>query len=435
MKESVIIVGAGPVGLTSGLLLAKAGIQVTIIEAESGIVPSPRAVGYAWPLLDGLEYHGLFDDMLAAGFLMDYRATRVFRTGEVIMQDLAVLQGIANHPYTLTLGQDRLAEILLAHIQRQPSARILWNTRFVALKQDGDGVTVDVESEGPSTLRTDWLVAADGGRSAVRKAVGLSFDGVTWPRRFVATNVRYPFERFNYPSGYLIDPVFGAVISQVQANGLWRVTFSESDDLPLDEIEGRIDAYLRQVLPGGGDYELQLHSAYSMHQRSAPTYRAGRVLLSGDAAHSTNPTSGFGLVGGMFDSFALSEALIAHLKGDVGEEILDHYAHTRRTTFLTVSSPISTESMRMVFYNDQPERLEVDLIALRARAEDKAASLQAAMVPAALETPSLVDGRRLAEKLAARGRTPGPVPEAYAGKFIRPAGPIKVGPRAKSLYS
>jgi 3-(3-hydroxy-phenyl)propionate hydroxylase/6-hydroxy-3-succinoylpyridine 3-monooxygenase len=172
-----------------------------------------------------------------------------------------------------------------------------------------------------------------------------------------------------------------------------------------------------------------------MHQRSAETYRVGRVLLCGDAAHVTNPTSGFGLIGGMYDAFALSEALAAHVCGKAGQEILDRYAHARRITYLTVTSPISAESLRMAFYNDQPARLENDLITLRALCEDRAAMRKAAMIPAALETPSLVDGRTFVQKLSDLGRHTTPVPTRYIDKFIRPNGPIRVGPGAEFLVS
>jgi 3-(3-hydroxy-phenyl)propionate hydroxylase/6-hydroxy-3-succinoylpyridine 3-monooxygenase len=133
VSNGVLIIGAGPVGLITALLLAKAGAQVTIVEAEAGIVDSPRAMTYAWSVLDGLDFHGLLDDMMAAGFLNHDRAFRVFQTGETILHRYDVLQGVVFHPYTLTLGQNRLAEIVLSHLRRYPNATIRWNTRFVGL--------------------------------------------------------------------------------------------------------------------------------------------------------------------------------------------------------------------------------------------------------------------------------------------------------------
>lgn len=435
MSGDVLIIGAGPVGLINALLLAKAGVSVTVIDGEDGIVDSPRAMTYAWSVLDGLEYHGLLDDMMEAGFLSDYRSVRVFQTGEVIYQDYSALNGFALHPYSLTLGQNRLAEVVLKQLNHHPNARVRWNTRFVDLAQSDDAVTVTVETgEGREEIRAPWVIGADGGRSNVRKAIGLDFAGVTWPRRFVATNVYYPFEQYNYPSGYLMDPQWGAVITQITPEGMWRVTYSEDETLPLESVRERIDAYYRHVLPGGGEgYDLQLYSAYSMHQRTAATYRVGRVLLCGDAAHITNPTSGFGLVGGMYDSFCLAEALAAVVKDGADDEILDRYARARRTVYLTVTSPVSADSMRLIFYCDQPQRLEHDLITMRARGEDKAAMRQSMMAPAGLETPSLVDGKTFRQRLAERGRVPEPDGPDLEGKMIRPGGPIRVGAGAQSL--
>ncbi|MDB5697324.1 MAG: 2-polyprenyl-6-methoxyphenol hydroxylase-like oxidoreductase [Alphaproteobacteria bacterium] len=408
MSNEVLIVGAGPVGLITALLLAKVGVQVTIVEAEAGIVDSPRAMTYAWSVLDGLEVHGLLDDMIAAGFLNHDRAFRVFRTGETILHRYDVLQGLVFHPYTLTLGQNRLAEVVLSHLSRYPNATIRWNTRLVGLEQDARQVTARVEGpDGPERIEAAWLVGCDGGRSGVRKEVGLGFEGITWPRRFVATNIYHEgFAEHQTPSGYLIDPKWGAVNAQITEEGLWRVTYSEDETLPLDGVRDRIDAFMKKTLPGKQDYELMLYSAYSMHQRTAPTYRVGRVLLSGDASHVTNPTSGFGLVGGMYDAFCLGEALTAVVREGHDDEILDRYSTERRNIFLGVTSPMSSDSMRLIFYCDNPVRLEHDLITLRHRATDTRALRQAQLAPAALETPSLVTGKTFAERLREQGRTP-----------------------------
>jgi len=206
-------------------------------------------------------------------------------------------------------------------------------------------------------------------------------DFSTRPRRFIATNLYYPYARYNYPSGYLVDPEFGAVISQAQRAGMWRVTFSEHGEIALDGIEERIASYMRHVLPGHQDYDLRLYSAYRMHQSSAERYRIGWVLLCGDGAHVANPTSGFGLGGGMYDSFALSQALAFRIHGERGDEILDRYAHARRLVYLTVTSPISAKSLRLIFCHDQPARLENDLITLRARCEDEDVMRKAAIIP------------------------------------------------------
>lgn len=130
------------------------------------------------------------------------------------------------------------------------------------------------------------------------------------------------------------------------------------------------------------------------------TYRVGRVLLAGDAAHITNPTSGFGLMGGIYDSFVLSEALAAVVHGDAADEILDRYSELRRKVYLDVTSPVSTESFRLVFNSGDEDRLNKDLELLRTRKNDPAAMRNFLSVSAALETPSLVTSRTLAQKAA-----------------------------------
>jgi 3-(3-hydroxy-phenyl)propionate hydroxylase len=137
-----------------------------------------------------------------------------------------------------------------------------------------------------------------------------------------------------------------------------------------------------------------------MHQRTAATYRRGRVLLAGDAAHITNPTSGFGLMGGLYDSFALSEALAAVVRGQAGVEILDRYSEQRIRIYHEIISPISSESLRLVFNSGDRDRLDRDLAVLRARKSDPEAMRKFLSAPAALETPSLLTGRTLAQRAA-----------------------------------
>lgn len=397
----VLIVGAGPVGLMTALGLAREGVSVTLLEAEDDIVYSPRAISYAWSILPALQLFGVLDDMVAAGHIVDDRCWRIFRTGETIVYNHDAVRDITDRPYSLTLGQDLLAGVVLQHLMRYPNVNIHWGTKFTGLAQTPGKVVVFAEKAGAAVeFAANWVVAADGGRSAVRKAVGLTMDGFTWPQRFVVTNIYYDFEKYGWNSGYLVDPVYGAVVYKINLEGLWRFTFAEQATEPLETVMDRILQFIRSVLPGDQKYELALHTAYNMHQRTAATYRVGRVVLAGDAAHLTNPTSGFGLMGGLYDAFALSEALAAVVHGKARDEILDRYSELRRKTYHEVISPISSESLRLVFNSGNEDRLEKDLALLRGRKADPDAMRKFLSAPAALETPSLVSGRTLAQRLA-----------------------------------
>lgn len=388
----VVIVGAGPVGMMNALGLARAGVPVIVLERHPHIIPEPRAMTYHWSTLDHLERWGLLEDMLAEGFRLREFCYRIFATDEVIRLPLSALDGHVRHPYSLVLGQDQLEQVVLNHLAEYPHAEIHWNTTVQEVRPDEAGVTVIAERDGVEIeYRGDWLIAGDGGRSVVRSQLGIPFEGVTWPERFVATNVRCDLEAYGWDvCNYLVDPKYGAVIAKVTRSGIWRVTFSEPADLPDEGLEERIRAYYAAVLPPEMDYELLLHAAYNMHQRWADSFRYGRVLLAGDAAHITNPTNGFGLVSGILDSIVLAEALGAVVNGEAGEEVLDRYAEDRRRVFAEVASPSSVETKRLVFHSTDPERFEADLEVLRRKAADPELARMHFQLGAGLVTESVV---------------------------------------------
>lgn len=391
-RSSVMIVGAGPVGMINALGLARTGVDVVVLEVNPGIVPEPRAMTYHWTVHEGMERLGLLDDMVEEGFKLREMCYRVFATGEVIRHDISAMEGHTKHPYAVVLGQDQLEGIVLRHLAEYPNVTIHWNTSMTALEQDNAGVTVHAERDGEAVeYHADWLIGADGGRSNVRRQIGVDFPGITWPQRFVATNIVCDLEKHGWDvCSYLVDPQHGAVIAKVTKSGIWRVTFSEETSLTLDGIEDRIHAYYAKVLPPGLEYELSLYSAYNMHQRIAERMRVGRVLLAGDAAHVTNPTNGFGLVSGMLDAQVLSEALAAVVQGQASDAVLDRYAEDRKRVFEETASPSSVETKRLVFHSDDPARLERDLENLRRVATDPELARQRFMVGHRLQTGSVL---------------------------------------------
>jgi 3-(3-hydroxy-phenyl)propionate hydroxylase len=370
---SVVVAGAGPVGLVTALGLARAGVEVTVLEAEPAIVESPRACVFHWSVLESFERLGILADVEARGLLKQDYAFRVFETGETIPYSIAAIADETPHAHNVHLGQHELAAIALEHLKELPGTRVSFGARVTGVSQDARGVTVGaVTADGPAELRCDWLIGADGGRSAVRKELGLSFDGMTWPERFVATNVRYDFERHGYAlATFQIDPVHGAVIVKIDDTGLWRCTYSEDASLPEASVLERLPGRFEVLLPGDDEYELDQYGPYSMHQRAAERFRVGRVLLCGDAAHVTNPVGGLGLTSGLFDSFALSEALAAVVAGGARDALLDEWADERRRIFLELASPVASETKRIIYSERDPERRREDLEAIREWTTDR----------------------------------------------------------------
>lgn len=390
--SNVIVVGAGPVGLAVAYGLARSGVEVTVLEKAAGPGSSPRAMAYLYPVLDGFARWDLLDELRAEGVLCHGMNIIDHESGEHFPQYLDAIEGLVPYPFVLQLGQDQISRILRDRLAGHDNVVVHYGAEVSAIAPDGDDVRVTVSGAGGAEiLRAHWVIGADGASSAVRRELGLEFEGFTWTDRFIATNLRYDFAAHGLPAAnWRIDLVYGAVIAQINNDGLWRFTFREAADLPLDDLEERIHRHLATALPGGGEYDLVQYAPYRMHQRAAETFRVGRVLLAGDAAHVTNPIGGLGLTGGFLDAFVLSEALAAVIAGSADETVLDAYAQLRRRVFLDIVSPQATAYKQMVF--DPPVGREKALLLdqLRTLATDTDLRRADLLRARAIVTPSLL---------------------------------------------
>jgi 3-(3-hydroxy-phenyl)propionate hydroxylase/6-hydroxy-3-succinoylpyridine 3-monooxygenase len=389
--HDAIVVGGGPTGFINALGLAQAGAKVLLIEAEDAVSDSPRAAVYHWSTLDGLERLGIREEAERIGFAKRDYLWLVRKTGERIEYDLSVLDGRTAFPYNIHLGQDRLARIARDRLSRMSNAEIRFGTRLIGISQHEERVRIEVEGPGGAEfLEARYLVGADGAGSMVRKGLGLTFDGFTWPERFVATNVHHDFDEACYGlTTMVIDEQWGAVIVKIARDGLWRCTYMEDAALPEEMYLDRVPAAYEHLLPGAGGYALDRAAPYKMHQRCAETFRKGRVVLVGDAAHVTNPTGGLGLTGGLFDAFALWPTLAAVLLEGADPALLDRWADDRRKVYLEKTSPQAIANKRLVFHACGSEaELEAALGGLRAMAADPELRLQRLMFVKSLETAS-----------------------------------------------
>ncbi|TWG06414.1 3-(3-hydroxy-phenyl)propionate hydroxylase/6-hydroxy-3-succinoylpyridine 3-monooxygenase [Streptomyces brevispora] len=396
-EQQVVVVGAGPTGLLTALGLAQQGGEVTVVERAPGLQDAPRAIVYHWSTLDGLDRLGLFEAARTAGFLKQDYAYRVRRTGEIVEYGLQPLAGRVKHPYNLHLGQGALARIILDEVEKFPNVRVLWGHELVGVSQDESGADLRLSSDaGETTLRAPWVVGADGARSAVRGALELGFDGMTWPERFVAANIRFPDDREGWAqSTFCVDEKYGAIIAKIDESGehgLWRYTYMEDAALPAETVTERLPGFLAKVF--GEDVaenvELDAISPYRMHQRSASTYRAGRVLLAGDAAHATNPCGGLGLTMGLFDAYALIETLGAVVVKGVDDTVLTSYADARRAAFVDKASPRATANKQLIFHSGDPAKLDQDLEVFRRMTREPELAADVMYFTKTLESPSLL---------------------------------------------
>ncbi|MGN7932668.1 FAD-dependent oxidoreductase [Sphingopyxis sp. 22461] len=364
MTQHVIIAGAGPTGLLTAIGLAKAGTRVTILEAEAELNDSPRALVYHYPVLPHLEKLGLLQDCISEGFLRQSFGWHIHSTGEMIewTGSPAYEDGQALH-----LHQGLLSQVLARHVAMLSNIEIRYQTRLQGCSQNADGVIAELDGPGGAErLEGDFLVGADGANSAVRRNVlGLQFYGVTWPERYVATNTKIDLSSVGYsPTVMQIDQKHGAVICKIDQSDVWRVTFVENPELPIEGLPERIDAMFADHLPDL-PYEVLAASPYRMHQRVADKMREGRIILVGDAAHVTNPTGGLGLTGGMFDAFALIEALNRVLHDGADHDILEFYEQDRRRIFTEITSPRASLNLRSLYYLKEGQEKEERIQFLR----------------------------------------------------------------------
>jgi len=387
--DDVIIVGGGPTGFLNALGLARAGVKVRLLERAPHIQDSPRAIVYHWSVLDGIEDLGILDDMYDIGFRKQDYSILVLKTGERINFGLQVLDGHVRHSSNVHMGQNKLAEIALRHLSAHPKATVEFNANVTGLTQDDHGVTLTAETPAGNTeYRAKYVIGADGAGSKVRGVLGLAFDGMTWPERFVATNVYYDFEKFDYARAMqVIDDTDGAIIVKIDNEGLWRCTYMEDASLPEETYLERVPETFARLFPGDGSYDLKMASPYRMHQRSAATYRKGRVLLAGDAAHSTNPTGGLGLTSGLFDTFALYPTLAAIVLDGAPDTALDRWSADRKDKFENYASPQAVKNKQLIYHaNGGGQALEGVLEGIRTLPDHPEIALERAMFTKTLET-------------------------------------------------
>jgi 3-(3-hydroxy-phenyl)propionate hydroxylase len=401
-NQRVLIAGGGPVGLLCAWLLGRRGVPVRLFEENDGPQADPRAATTHPATLDLLSEDGLAQDMARVGLVAPIFQFWDRPSGELIAQfDHAVLKDDTRHPYVVQCEQFKTARLILDRLQGLSNVELMFGHATVDVRQSADGVSLDVRgATGITTHRGAYLIGADGGRSTVRKQCGIAFEGFTWPERFVVLTTPYDFEAergYCYRS-YFADPGAWCNCFKVSADGppgLWRTVFptepAETDDDVLGDagVQARLNKFFPSPLP----YPVVHRNLYVTHQRVAASFRHGRVLLAGDAAHVNNPIGGMGLNGGIQDGVNLADKLARIVMGGESTRLLDLYDRQRRAVAVEFVQEQSIANKKRLEAADPGERRR-NLDELRRIAADPARARQF------LLRTSMIDSQRRADSIA-----------------------------------
>jgi 3-(3-hydroxy-phenyl)propionate hydroxylase len=358
--DRILVAGGGPVGFCMALLLARAGVKVTVVEQEADLVIDYRASTIHPPTLELLEECGAADFMLREGLRCPVWQLRDRKMGKVAEFDLALLKNDTPYPFRLQCEQFKLARFLHDELAKIPGADIRFSTRLDALAQDETGVTATLEGPaGREEAGFSWLIGCDGGRSTVRKALGVGFAGFTHPEHFLVAGTRHDFRR-DMPDicsvNYTADPEEWFLLLEIP--DMWRVVLPVAPEVEANTAVG--DAYLqnalRNVCPRAEPYPLLVRAIYRVHQRVAQTYRIGRCFLAGDAAHLNNPIGGMGLNGGLHDAIDLAPRLAAVIREGADPRTLDGYEARRKPEAIDAIHAMTERNKKLMEERDPAVR-------------------------------------------------------------------------------
>lgn len=373
MKDSqIIIVGGGPVGTVAAYRLATMGFKVTLCEAGFTCAQDLRASTFHSPTLEMLSELGLVDNIIERGLVAPIYHFRERSTGEVFEFDLGEVNDVTDFPYRVQCEQHVMASLVAEKLQEHPNATVLFDHRLATFTQNKEGVEASFEtSTDIVTISADYLIAADGGSSTIRKWLDVGFDGFTYPEKFLClstkTELSDSIENLAYVN-YVSDPSEWLVLLRVPS--VWRILVPANEDQSDDDLLS--DGYKEGVfgrLIGKPETETEHRTIYRVHQRVAKSFVHDRTFLVGDAAHLNNPLGGFGMNSGIHDAWNLCDQLALCLTDGHNESALALFDRQRRAVTHSVIQA-QTKQNKALLEHGVEEGQKMRLEMMRAIHED-----------------------------------------------------------------
>jgi 3-(3-hydroxy-phenyl)propionate hydroxylase len=351
LDAQVAVVGAGPIGMTLAGRLAQRGLGVILLEEH----PEPtgegsKALCMQRETLEIWDRLGIGERVAKRGIQWDIGRT-YFRDRELFSVHLPG-SGDDHFPPFVNISQTEVEGMLRRRVSQLPKVEQHWGERLTGLQQDGEAVTLTSDgATGARTIRVAYAIGTDGAHSSVRHLLGMGFPGHSHEDLFLICDIRatLPFPR---ERRFFFDPPWNPgrqVLVHPQPDGVWRIDWQvpSGTDVEEERASGALDRRIRQVVGATTPYELVWVTAYRFHQRLAPRFRVGRVLLAGDAAHLMSPFGARGLNSGAADAENLAWKLALVLGGRAPEALLDSYDTERRAAAVE-NLAITDGSMRFM---------------------------------------------------------------------------------------
>jgi 3-(3-hydroxy-phenyl)propionate hydroxylase len=399
----VVVIGAGPVGLTTAIDLARQGVGVLLLDNDDSLSSGSRAICFAKRSLE------IFDRLDCAKPMMEkgvrWNVGKVFLQEELIYSFDLLPEGGHAYPAFINLQQYYVEGFLVERALEERNLQIRWKNEIVDILQREDCVELTVDSpDGRYVVLGAYVVAADGSRSPIRKSLGLDSHGRTFKDRFLIADVKmkapFPTERW-----FWFDPPFHrnqSVLLHKQPDDVWRVDFQLGWDAD-PEFEKRPENVIPRVkalLGEDTEFELEWVSVYTFSCLRMDEFRHGRVLFAGDSAHGVSPFGARGANSGVQDADNLAWKLRLVLEGDAPDRLLDTYASereyaadenilnsTRATDFITPKTATSR------LFRDATLKLAKDFPFARSLVNSGRLSVPAILADSTLTTPDLAGDR------------------------------------------
>ena len=326
----VVIVGAGPTGLALACTLAARGVSFVLVDRLAEAANTSRAAVIHARTLEVLEDLQVTQRLHEQGRIVS-RFT--VRDRDRVLATIRFDSLPTRYPYTLMVPQQITEAILLQRL-RELGGTVHRPYSVGDVQQDEDGVLVKLDAEGASshTVRARYLVGADGMHSAVRERAGIGFTGDKYAQSFVLADVRmdWPIPADEVMLFFAPDGL--VVVAPLPGDHHYRIvaTMDDAPEVPsLDDVQALLDTR-GPAAKAARVHEIVWSSRFRVHHRLADRYRAGRILLAGDAAHVHSPAGGQGMNTGIQDALVLGRALAAIVLNEADESVLDRYETTRR---------------------------------------------------------------------------------------------------------